>query len=132
MIPTKLFERSAAARARTRPIGRVSTLIACLLAVFGFAFSADSDGPSGALDSAPIECESSESESSTGDSFEESQATQLIRRLRPRDFERALRFDAPALAAVACHEASPIAAARPAMSWPAGRDLLIRQQRFLI
>lgn len=133
MALTKRFERDAAVRARTHPVGRVSTLLACLLAALGFAFSSGvDDGESGASEPAPIEFEGSESEPTSGDSLEESHATQSIRRLRPRDFERAARVEDRSIGRAPQSSPSPRAAPRPAIRSGTGRDLLIRQQRFLI
>ena len=132
MALTKLFERDGSVRMRTHPIGRVSTLLACLLAALGFAFSSEADGTSGASGPTPIEFEGSESEPISGDSLEESQATQSVRRLRPRDFERAARdLDRP-IGIAPCAGPSPCAVSHPATRASAGRDLLICQQRFLI
>ncbi len=133
MALTKPFERNTAARKRTHPIGHVSTLLACLLAALGFAFSGGGDdGQSGASESAPIEFEGSESEPTSGDSLEESHASQSIRRLRPRDFEQASRIEDRSPLVAPRSDPSPRAVARPAIRPSAGRDLLIRQQRFLI
>lgn len=133
MTPTQLFARNSAARTRTHPIGRVPTLLACLLAALGFAFASGiDDEASGASEPTPIEFEGSESESTSGDSLEQTEATHSIRRLRPRDFEHAARSDGAPLSIALARAPRPRAAAHPMPRSFAGRDLLIRQQRFLI
>lgn len=113
-------------------IGRVAALLAFLLAALGFAFSTDADGRSGANEPTSIEFEGAGSESTSGDSLEESCATPSIRRLRPRDLERASRFDARPIEIASPAGPSPRVAARLAIGSSPGRDLLISQQRFLI
>lgn len=132
MTPTKRLGRSASTRERIHPIARASTLLACLLAAFGVAFSSGADGAVGAQDPTPIEFESSGSEPTSGDSLEESYATQSIRRLRPRQLERAARSVDRPRAMRPLGAPSRRASPRPAIRAGAGRDLLIRQQRFLI